>query len=988
MVIRAVAIIVAFFMLGVLAEAAWPHDGFPPTSTQYNSGSPTVNFRWNIMPPLSGACAGTTCTVAMPTPLPVNVGGTGATSYTNNRCVRINNSGVFESAGVDCGGAITSAFALYADPAGADSTSCGPVNIPCKTITGANGIHAKIAANGDAGFYTCSTDLSKGCGRCSNNSATACNENSDCSSGGVCSNYYCSDDSTKSCAFVCTGGGGEHCLYDGDCPFGQTCQNTGFTCSGGTQNGAACTPGDSLFSACEFGGGSCVTTSADTCTGSPTSCRVLNPVSSSICPITTASCNGSPKAYAVNLSAGRFEECIRGANQTPSPGFVTYNGQGRNVTTLACGDSGAGVISFDLTNRVAVDIERLGITAIGFAVPDALWGSYGNSHAHNFKEGGAFSSFGGTLIANLMMKNRGNVTNGIEDVWTGGSIPHVYFEPHPNKVCTGNQTMACNTTGECAAAGTGVCTGRICSNNASLACDADGDCSGGGKCIPMVGRSIYRTNDISSPSADWLILGGFFQAGGDDGAMIDINGISCGIDFNLILTGVIDIQGADSGTSAFTQGLRLRQSSCHASTPTTLKHKTLLQVREGKVVLGSGAGLTAVDEDLFVGEGTSLVPTGFIYNAAKRDIQTAVTGGWPNGALVYTDLATTSHWGGGPTWLGNIEADQPSKAPLPTLSSPTCYSCVSTTGGTITHPTTYYYKVTAVNQYGETTLSTSGGPWSTASGSTNKFMMFFAGLGSGATGYKVYRATTSNGSYKLVCGISGANACPDATVDLFGTHHTFEDICGTGCSPVTDPPATNTTGKNNPQNGEAWYSTTQNRLLGWANGLLQYLGFRSDFIIVKAKTADECVDNNATGCAQGTGTTLQDDNDLVFTGLQANTTYVINGRLQMQADNTAPDAKIAFLCPAGGSAKLWTQMVSEGGTTIGDIEQITNCTTPTATGDFQLTAGSTEYFINVEGTITLGGTAGDIKLQWAQNAGNSADIRMMAGSTLTLTKAN
>ena len=923
-------------------------------------------------------------------------GGTGATSYTNNRCVRINNSGIFESAGVDCGGAITSAFALYADPAGTDSATCGPVNTPCKTITGANGIHAKIAANNDNGFYTCSTDLTKGCGRCSNNSATQCNENSDCTSGGVCSNLYCSDDSTKSCTGTCTGGGNEHCLFDGDCPFNQTCQLSG-TCSGGTQNGQPCTMSlGGSPNACELGAGSCLTTSVDTCTGGSTACSSQVSVSSSICPSTPASCSGGGKVYAIYLGPGGFYECIRGSNQTPSPGWVTYNGQGRNITSIVCGDSGAGVIAFDTTNRVAVDIERLGITTVLFAQPDALWGSYGNSHACNFKEGGAFPGIGGTLIANIMHKNRGNITNGIEDVWTGGSTPHFYFEPHPNKVCTGNQTMACENTGQCTGAGTGVCTGRICSNDASLACDADGDCSGGGKCIAINGRSTYRSNDISSPSADWGIFGGFFQTGGDDGPIIDINAISCGTDFNLILTGQIDLQGADSGSTAFTQGLRTRQTSCHTSTPTGLKHKTLLQVRDGKVTLGSGGGLTSVDEDLFVGEGTTVVPTSFIYNASKRDLQTAVTGGWPDGKLQYTDSSANSHWGGGPTWLGNIESDQPRKAPIEKLTAPTCFTCVSTTGGGIDHPTTFYYKVTALNQYGETELSLVGGPWSTTSGTTNKFQMIWFTAGSAATnGYKVYRSTTSNGTFQLVCGITGTNACPDITPDVGLSLIAFEDICGTGdCTPGATGPTTNSTAKNNPQNGEAWYSTTQNRLLGWANGVLQYLGFRYDSFTTKAKTADECVDSNASTCAQGTGVTLQDDNDLVFTGLSANTTYTVSGRLQVQADGTASDIKLAFTCPTGGSAKLWTVMFTEAGTTITDqqsqhtVEQITNCTTPTATSVFELSAGGTDYFINIDGTITLGSTAGDVKLQWAQNSAQSADTRVMAGSWITLTKAN
>jgi len=81
---------------------------------------------------------------------------------------------------------IISAFALYVDKAGTDSADCGPINAPCATLTGTDGAHAKILANNDNGFATCSGNQALGCGRCSTTTATDCNENSDCPGGETC----------------------------------------------------------------------------------------------------------------------------------------------------------------------------------------------------------------------------------------------------------------------------------------------------------------------------------------------------------------------------------------------------------------------------------------------------------------------------------------------------------------------------------------------------------------------------------------------------------------------------------------------------------------------------------------------------------------------------------------------------------------------------------------------------------------------------------
>src|SRR6185436_13219047 len=73
--------------------------------------------------------------------------------------------------------------------------------------------------------------------------------------------------------------------------------------------------------------------------------------------------------------------------------------------------------------------------------------------------------------------------------------------------------------------------------------------------------------------------------------------------------------------------------------------------------------------------------------------------------------------------------------------------------------------------------------------------------------------------------------------------------------------------------------------------------------IIKRKTADEIVCGTGGSCAQATGTTLQNDDELVI-ALQANESYVIDGFLFMIASNSTPDCKIAFTVPAGATMTL------------------------------------------------------------------------------------
>lgn len=86
-------------------------------------------------------------------------------------------------------------------------------------------------------------------------------------------------------------------------------------------------------------------------------------------------------------------------------------------------------------------------------------------------------------------------------------------------------------------------------------------------------------------------------------------------------------------------------------------------------------------------------------------------------------------------------------APLasPTISS---FTGASTTGGFLTGGTTYYYKLTAVGPNGETVAGAENSYAVPAGTSTNQITLNWSAV-TGATGYKVYRSTTSGGELLL-----------------------------------------------------------------------------------------------------------------------------------------------------------------------------------------------------------------------------------------------
>ncbi len=667
----------------------------------YNSTSGAISFP-SFTPTTTATVTQTPTITRTPSPTPTSVlplaqGGTNNGSLGNSpdgQVLRVIAGAVTNDTIPQV--SITSAFDVYVDINGTDSSTCGPINKPCKTITGTDGAHAKILANNDNGFATCYNDRSQGCGRCAggSNDGTACNEDADCAGGGICSDLTCSGNSATACYGTCSVTSSTKCNSSTDCPSGETCAVAG----GGSCGGGSCAAGNSnsrcaSSSTCvgpaktylvHIGAGTYSETLAKTCAGGANS--GLGCVADSDCPSSTCS--------------------VAGTTQIPSPGYITYAGAGRNATAI----QSARAATIDLTSRSNMLIRDLQVentsngdavrstgSARNTGVTDAAMVHWGTGWDYNFT-------------------GWGNVTNGITNTWTFGfgtsSSDHsVHFQP----------------------------TGTSCSTTTTRACAVNGDCPGGETC------SLAGSND-------WGIMGSFIQAGpinSGDGT-VWVEGKSCGSAFNILITDTDIQQGSSQTTANQGKALRISQTDCDSSSPSAYKNVTRLTTRALRISPNDVIPLSAADFSIDIGENTTLANYGLLqYDACRRNI---------SGTLAYVDPVPGTTFGsrrwGGAGYLGVLECDTPQTT---SLDSPSITSVLnSTTGGSLAGTfTTYYYKVTATNATGESMPSSGYGVIGGTCGGTCKNTITWRAV-SGATGYKVYgRPGSIGGTYQLIATVSG-----------------------------------------------------------------------------------------------------------------------------------------------------------------------------------------------------------------------------------------
>lgn len=129
--------------------------------------------------------------------------------------------------------------------------------------------------------------------------------------------------------------------------------------------------------------------------------------------------------------------------------------------------------------------------------------------------------------------------------------------------------------------------------------------------------------------------------------------------------------------------------------------------------------------------------------------------------------------------------------------------------------------------------------------------------------------------------------------------------------------------------------------------------------------------------------TVNDDTQLVITGLPAAGTFAIDGYLVYTCTSATPDFRAAWSVPAGATIPWWSIVGQDNG-----------AASLVATTDWGALSGATtehgrgtengDVTAVVRGTLIMGGTAGSLTFRWAQVTSNAAGITLRAGSWILL----
>lgn len=144
------------------------------------------------------------------------------------------------------------------------------------------------------------------------------------------------------------------------------------------------------------------------------------------------------------------------------------------------------------------------------------------------------------------------------------------------------------------------------------------------------------------------------------------------------------------------------------------------------------------------------------------------------------------------------------------------------------------------------------------------------------------------------------------------------------------------------------------------------------------KTADESLTSN---------TTLQNDDALTL-AVAANATYTFRvWMLAVDATDANGDIKFGFTFPTGATCHFsgkGPHSLLAGGGAFGDGEYIGRNTATSGSTIASYGLSTSIVGIELTGLLIVGGTAGNLQLQWAQNASDANATTVQAGSFMTL----
>lgn len=147
-------------------------------------------------------------------------------------------------------------------------------------------------------------------------------------------------------------------------------------------------------------------------------------------------------------------------------------------------------------------------------------------------------------------------------------------------------------------------------------------------------------------------------------------------------------------------------------------------------------------------------------------------------------------------------------------------------------------------------------------------------------------------------------------------------------------------------------------------------------------TAEKALDTTRTSTITRTA-----DPDLVL-ALAANSVYDFYGELILtSAANAAGDFAMEMQYPSGASCTLTTHGLDTGlaAGTVGTIDAITqsNQDATSPTGVYNFGCSTTQTSVRITGRITVGATAGNLTLAWAQQTSNASGTTLQNGSFIT-----
>ncbi len=156
------------------------------------------------------------------------------------------------------------------------------------------------------------------------------------------------------------------------------------------------------------------------------------------------------------------------------------------------------------------------------------------------------------------------------------------------------------------------------------------------------------------------------------------------------------------------------------------------------------------------------------------------------------------------------------------------------------------------------------------------------------------------------------------------------------------------------------------------NGVVSDVGQDAD-VINRAKSADQSVTNS---------TTLVDETALQF-NLGASEEWNVIWNLVVSNNNSAtPDWKAAVAGPASVSCMVLQSGAEPSGAAFPQ-STTTNCTTPGTLVNGAINASATPFIVNITANVAGGGTAGTVKVQFAENTGGAGtSITVKEGSVM------